>query len=288
MRLLFTTIAAGVVLFMVVLMARIWGLGQSFPVFDHPFLAGNPPLMIVKAQEIPQIEAILGVKKDAIIWLDTRVSMDRTIFVLNPGRDQDFLKAQIEKQKQNPSQKILKGNKISDYDWKEISAFYPKTPTVAEVYAKFPEQRFMLNVFDNVMNVDVSLITALKDSHPDQRTFIQSDTLVVMTSIKDTKPEWVYGTSQADLMRFLTFNDMWILPTTQYKGDVFVAPFKILNRPAFNADVIAEMRRRHKKIFLGPIKTREELQQAKEVKAEGYITDNITELTTWLDQGPAQ
>jgi diaminopimelate decarboxylase len=63
---------------------------------------------------------------------------------------------------------------------------------------------------------------------------------------------------------------------------------KILNRPAFNSDVINEMRRRHKKIFLGPIKTREELQQAKEVKADGYITDSITELQIWLDQGPAQ
>ena len=288
MRLLLTTLAAGTILFMVVLTARIWGLGQTFPVFEHPFLAGPSPLIIVKAQKIAEIEAILAVQKDAIIWLDTRVSMDRTAFVLNPARDQEFVKAFAEKQKENPSEKIVKGNKISFYDWKEISAFYPKAPTLPEVYAKFPQQRFILNVYDNVMNVDQIVIEALKESKADDRTFVQSDTLVVMTSIKDSKPEWVYGTSQADLMRFLTFNDMWILPTTQYKGDVFVAPFKILNRPAFNADVIDEMRRRHKKIFLGPIKTHEEFQQAQEVKADGYITNNIAELKTWLDQGPAR
>lgn len=288
MRLLLTSLAAAAFLFLVVLTARIWGQGQTFPVFQHVFLEGSSPLIIAKAQELPQIEGILKVQKDAVIWLDTRVSMDRVAFVLNPLRDREFIKALVEKQRELPGEKILKGNKISDYNWKEISAFFPNAPTLQRIYSEFPQQRFMLNVFDNVTNVDLILVDALKDSNSNNRTFIQSDTLVVMTSIKDAKPEWVYGTAQADLMRFLTFNAMWILPTTQYKGDVFVAPFKILNRPAFNADVIAEMRRRHKKIFLGPIKTREELQLAKSIEAEGYITDNISELKSWLDQGPAQ
>ncbi|MBO9668465.1 MAG: hypothetical protein J7501_16830, partial [Bdellovibrio sp.] len=113
---------------------------------------------------------------------------------------------------------------------------------------------------------------------------IQSEANVVIQAVKDLKPEWIYGTGTPDLMRLMSFDSLWVLPATQFKGDVFVAPFKILNRPAFNDDVIAEMRRRKKRVFLGPIKTEEEFNRARAYNADGYITEDLTQLTNWLEK----
>lgn len=288
MRLILTSLAAGFVVFLAILTTRIWGLGQQFNDFNHAFLNNQTPWVIVKAENLPQIQEALKLKNDTIIWLDTRISSDGMAFVLPFRRDREFLKQLTQKQKERPQERILKGGKLVDYTWSEISAFYPEAPILKEIYQKFPTQKFILNVIDNAMNVDLVVVDNLKDSRADERTFIQSDTLVVMTSIKKAKPEWVYGTAQADLMRFLTFNSMWILPSVQFQGDVFVAPFKILNRPAFNDDVILEAKRRHKKIILGPVQSEEEFRLAQRHQANGYITENLPQLLTWLDQGRTQ
>jgi hypothetical protein len=89
-------------------------------------------------------------------------------------------------------------------------------------------------------------------------------------------------------MRMMSFDSMWILPSTQFKGDVFISPFTLLKRPAFNDDIVAEMKRRHKKIFLGPISTKEQLDDAKRLGADAYITEDLPQLQEWLDQGQVQ
>lgn len=284
MRLLVTTFVAAIFVFLIILTARIWGLGRTYTEFKHPFFDGATPYMVAVADTDQEIDKDIQLKKDVILWVDARVSADQILFLLPVSEDVRFLDAKKAEQDAHPDKPILKGWKLSAYTWNELHRFYPEAPTLRDEYLKHPGQRFIVNVVDNVVNIHKAVVDALKDTDADNRTLIQSDTLVVMTSIKDLKPEWVYGTSQADIMRFLSFDSMWILPTTQYSGDVFIAPFKVLDRPAFNDDVIAEMRRRHQKVYLGPITTRVQLDDAKRLNADGYITKNLSELLSWLDQ----
>lgn len=180
------------------------------------------------------------------------------------------------------------GGRLSEYPWEQINEFYKNTPALKEFYEQFPQNRFVLNIIDNVGEAHTTLVDTIKDLKPNDRTLIQSDVLVIMTSIKEIKPEWVYGTSTPDLMRLMTFDSMFVLPSTQFKGDVFIAPFTIMKRPAFNDDIITEMRRRNKRIFLGPIENEQQFAEASRIKVEGYITNNLPELLRLLGQGPAQ
>ena len=141
---------------------------------------------------------------------------------------------------------------------------------------------------DNTHEVHIAVTKAIENLNPNHRTMIQSDALIILKSIKEIRPEFIYGTSTPDIMRFLVMNSMWIIPSTQFKGDVYVAPFKVQNRPAFNDDVIAEVRRRNKRIYLGPITTAEELSYAQKIKADGYIISNLEEFLKLPHQGPAQ
>ncbi|MNL70746.1 hypothetical protein D3C87_1957960 [compost metagenome] len=57
-----------------------------------------------------------------------------------------------------------------------------------------------------------------------------------------------------------------------------------MKRPAFNDDIIEEMRRRNKRVFLGPIMNEEQFKMAERYKADGLITENLDELMQWLSQ----
>ncbi|MGZ3781265.1 MAG: hypothetical protein ACXVCY_11500 [Pseudobdellovibrionaceae bacterium] len=286
MRIFFITIATLVVFGVLILMARIWGFGQNYTAYEHSFFSGPPPLIIVKADTLEKADEILKLRSDAVLWLDVRVSKDKISFVLPEIRDREFLEAKHQEQEKNPTKPIMIGNKLAEYPWDQIKEFYKNPALLKDFYEKFPQTRFVLNIIDNVAEVHQTVVDTVKDLNPDKRTFIQSEFLVIMTTVKELKPEWVYGTSIPDLVRLLTFDSMWILPSTQFKGDVFIAPFKLQNRPAFNDDIISEMRRRKKRIFLGPIHTETELAEARRLQADGYITDDLQKLNQMLGQSP--
>lgn len=288
MRIFFITVASFIVLGVLILMARIWGLGQNYPLYEHAFFSGPTPLIIVKADTLDATKEALKLRPDAVIWLDVRFSREKVPFILPKNRDKEFLDMKRQEQEKNPTTPIMIGAKLSEYPWEQINEFYKTTPALKEYYEQFPQTRFVLNIVDNVADAHTTLVNAITDFKPNERTFIQSEALIIMTSIKDLKPEWVYGTSTPDLMRLMTFDSLYILPTTQFKGDVFVSPFTILKRPAFNADIIEEMRRRNKRIFLGPIQSEAQFAEASRYKADGYITENLPELLRLLGQGPAQ
>jgi hypothetical protein len=269
-------------------MARIWGLGQTYPRYEHPFFAESHPLLIVKTDTLKKAQEAVSLRPDIILWLDVRFSRERTPFILPASRDKEFLNNKQKEQEKSPSVPIMTGSRLSEYPWEQINEFFHSAPALKEFYELFPKTRFVLNIVDNINEAHTTVVESLKDHKPNNRTLIQSDTLIIMTAIKELKPEWVYGTSIPDIMRLMTFDSMLILPSIQFRGDIFVAPFTVMKRPAFNDNIIAEMRRRNKRLFLGPISTKEELVEAGRLKSDGYITENLPELLRLLGQGPAQ
>lgn len=288
MRIILITIASLIVVAVLVFMARIWGLGQKHSIYEHAFFNSQTPLIIVKVNTLEDANETLKQREDAVLWVDVRFSREKVAFALPSQRDREFLDWKRQEQEKNPTVPIMIGARLAEYPWEQINEFYKSTPTLKEFYVQFPKTRFILNIIDNVSEAHTTLVDTVKDHSPNSRTFIQSEILVVMTSIKELKPEWVYGTSTPDLMRLMSFDSMYILPTTQFKGDVFVSPFTILKRPAFNDDIIGEMRRRNKRVFLGPIQNETQFAEASRLKADGLITENLSELQRLLGQGPAQ
>lgn len=250
-------------------------MGQTFPEFPHEFFASGTPITAVKADSLDTVRAILAKKSDAVIWIDVRVSSDKVAFVLPPSRDQEFIVDRQKMQEANPQTRILLGGRLSEYPWEQINEFYKTTPALKEYYEQFPQTRFILNVVDNAMDVHVTVTDAIADMKTDNRTLIQSEANVVIDSIKSLKPAWLYGTSVPDLVRMMTFDSLYVLPAIQFKGDVFISPFTLMKRPAFNDDMIVEMRRRHKRIVLGPLKTAEEYAKAQTYSPDGYIFESL-------------
>lgn len=288
MRIIVISVLSLLALAVLITMTRIWGMSQPHVLYDHAFFSGPTPLIIAQVKTFDEAKAAITLKSDVVLWLNVRFSKERTPFVLDATRDAEFLNFKRAEQEKNPQTPIFTGARLSDYSWEQINEFYKTTPAIKEFYEQFPQSRFVLNLVDNVAEAHLRLVEAIEGFKPNPRTLIQSDTLILMTATKDLKPEWVYGTAVADIMRLLTLDSMYVLPATLFKGDVYIAPFKVMNRPAFNAHIIAEMHRRQKRIFLGPIQSEAQLQQAKDYNVTGFITDNLPEFLRLMGQGPAQ
>lgn len=274
MRVLFISIVSVVVLFIVLLIARFWGMGQQHPPFQHPFFEGAPaPMIVVKAQTEAELQEVLQKKPEAAIWLDVTTSKDPKLLVFT--QDLDSKEMSIE---------AYRGPKTRAYPLQQLQNIRPEVRELRDVIGRYPQQKFVLNIIDNVEGVHTGLSDALKDLSPEKRILLQSNYNVIMTSLKELAPLWLYGCSQADLMRFLTFESMWILPSTPFKGDVFIAPFTLLGRPAFHESTLEEIRRRQKKIVLGPALNKTEFDAASRLNPDAIIFEKLTDYLDWSGQ----
>lgn len=153
-------------------------------------------------------------------------------------------------------------------------------PLVESLLREFPRQKFILNVA-NQAEIDHRLVKVLQPFEPERRVLIQSDADVVIKAVKTGNPLWVYGTSWSDLTKLMSFESVGLLSLAGFNGDVFIAPLKIMDRPAFNAAILTEMRRRFRPVFLGPLRNPGEMEEAKAFSPDGYVFDHKTLMQFW-------
>jgi glycerophosphoryl diester phosphodiesterase len=269
MRLLLISLASVFVVFILLLTTRLWGLGVVHVEFPHPFFEKKIP-MILKVKSTEDIAEALKETPEVVFWLDVQTTADKKLIV--------FFKPLSEK---DMSVEAYRGTLPFAYSYQQLANQNPKIQLLRDLVAAYPAQRFVLNILDNVEDVHLWTVEVLKGLEADKRIVLQSNFNVVMESIKKLEPFWLYGCSQADLMRFLTFESMWILSATPFKGDVYIAPMKLLNRPAFHATTIEEVHRRHKKVFLGPVLNKAQFDDASRLKADALIVENLRDYLSW-------
>lgn len=255
--------------------ARIWGLGQSYPPFEHAFTSKPTPWVGVWIENTEQALQVSKQVPDAILMIPVRVSKDFKLFVMDGSKDHDFLKHLAEEQTKHPQTQILKGSRLSDYDLNTIESFFGTQLKLEDLLKAFPSNRFILHVLDNAEGVHVVLRDALKPLLINDKILINSDADVVISATKEQVPEWLYGTGHGALMRLMTFQSLHLEPAVQLKEDVAVAPLTILDRPAINQEVVNEVHRRNKKVILGPLINAEQMSAARQMNPDGFIFKNL-------------
>lgn len=236
------TLLIAFILFMTV---RMWGEGQTFKPFDAPFLKGDGPVVIVGWEQ----NFLLEKKPDLILWADVYRAKDENILV-KPWADRN------------------KGKK----DLEQIAT--PARPLLKDLLVKFPNTRFVINCNDNVQDIHLQLVKVIEEAKAVDRVLVQSDYNTILISMKELNPMIVFGSTIADLTRLKTFDSMWLLPAAPFKTDVLFAPLKFHNRPTVNREISLEMKRRFKKVFLGPLATKEDVEQAKAFEADGFFVED--------------
>ncbi len=144
-------------------------------------------------------------------------------------------------------------------------------PLLKDLLIKFPKTRWIINCDDNVHDIQLGLSKVIEETQMGQNVMIQSNYNTILESTKELLPLAVYGSSIADITRLKTFQAMWLLPAAPFKGDVMMTPLQYLKRNTVNTEIVFEMKRRFKKVILGPLQTLEEVQAAQEMKPDGLF-----------------
>lgn len=243
LSLILGTLFVAFVLFMTV---RLWGENQTYKPFDSDFFKGPTPAIVVGWEQ----NFLLEKHPDLILWADVYRSLEDENILVKPWADRTKAKKDLE-QKENPARPLLK-----------------------DLLLKFPNTRFVINCNDNVNNIHLHLMKVIEEANALERVLIQSDYNTILISAKQLQPMVVFGSTVADLTRLKTFESMFLLPAAPFKTDVFFTPLKYRNRSAISKDIVLEMKKRFKKVFIGPLNSQEELEEAKQYEPDGlFVAD---------------
>jgi hypothetical protein len=244
MRVLQLTIGTGVLLFMLFMSIRFWGEGQSHRPFDSAFWHKDQidSLIVIPWEQ----NFFLEKHPDWILWVDVYRGENENLLV-KPWADRDV-----------PVKKLEKNSN-------------PARPLLIDLLKKFPNTRWIINCNDNVENIHLQIVKIIEETKVTDKVILQSEFNTVLTSTKEKAPMLLYGSTIADLTRLKVFDSLWLLPAAPFKGDVYFGPLNYLSRPTINRDIAQELKKRFKKIILGPLKSEEEMRAAKELGADGFF-----------------
>lgn len=269
MRVLFISFACVLVLLLSLFGVRQWGLMTPYQRFEHAFLDAHPgPHQVVRIRSLDEFNEAVQISKNLIIWLDLRMTADGQFLVFPEDPRPQMTESAFPRE-------LWKGDVLSRYELGELRMLFPQVPMLEDFLDPEPRPRMLLNIVDNATDVHHHLIQRIEPWTANERFLFQSDTDIILRSLKEKKPLWLYGSSVSDLMKILTFESLWLEPASPFLGDVFISGFQLKGRDAFNENVLNEIRRRHKDVFLGPLKTPEEVERARALNPEGFIYDNV-------------
>ncbi len=277
MKLLLTSL--GVLLFagLVYLSLRVWGLGQSYQAFAHPFLADQgsaqdsaDPMISVRifSSESEAREAI-NLSPKVILFLDVRMSKDERLFVQGKGLLEPLL--QFEKM----GAERYQGDRPYFYSFETLKIYFPELVEVRTFLQSFPQQKFILNIQDNAQNIHMAVVNLLKETNSSSRVLIQSDIDVVIRSIREEQPTWFYGSSRPEITRILSLQSLGLEMVPAIRADVWLSPLRFKKRPIFNETLAREVHRRFKKVFLGPLGSLEDIFDAQRYIPDGLIFSDL-------------
>lgn len=255
LRFISLIIGSFLALFMILASARFWGQGQTYLPYENRFYTGAKPWVVVPWEQ----SFFLEKKPDLILWAN----------VYQAGEDQILVAPSAETRDVSQQRDVVSS---------------PARPPLADLIAKFPQSRFILNILDNKENIHQRIFKVLEKEANSERFLIQSDYNVVLTSIKSLLPRLVYGSTQADLMRFKSFQGMWILPATPFKGDAFITPLHYKERETINQEIKEELERRHKPLILGPLHNEDDVKQALSLGSEGLYVEKPEWALQWMSE----
>jgi hypothetical protein len=157
-------------------------------------------------------------------------------------------------------------------------------PSLDEVLSKFPNNRLILNFRANRPQVINVAIASIEKAKANNRVLIQSPEEEFLKNMRETRPLWLFGTSQAQVTRMIMLAAIGLEAAAPLKGDLFVMETDANDKSMRRLDdaIIREVHRRKLKIFAGPVDAKE----ASQLRIRGLDGVLTTDPKGVLNQAP--
>lgn len=278
MRLFLISIGTLICALLILIIIRFWGLSMPTYKFEHEFYNFSTNTKPLKAKVFHSEESIkkeLSLSPDLLVYIFTYVTSDH-IFIIDTDQN---LEKQLFTLKNSPLPNLkFKGRYIHNYTFEEVKSLKPDLLkleealiTLNKLHLTANKQKFILNLKSNAANVHKDFIQLVDKLKLEKQILLQSDFDVVLKSIKEEKPMYTFGTSLSEIMRLKTFSTIFLEPSVSMKGDTFISELSYKGRPLVTQQIIDEIKRRQKLVFLGPLTSEAEVETASKLNPDLMI-----------------
>lgn len=248
MRIIVVTICSLAVFFLGLLTVKIWGKGQVYPEYSHAMLKEQgAPIEFYKPSYDHLNEALAS---DRNLFLDVTVTFDQKLVI--------------------PKRKFVATERpIKLFKFEEIQK---DVLLVTDLKERLLKRKTIFNFVDNARAIHETFIFDLKAMSMDKgdNFIVTSQYEAPIKALKELAPAFVYGSTQPEILKIVAMQSMYVLEAVSIRADVIIHPLKIRNQLFYNDEILQELKRRHKKIIIGPI-SNEELPQARQLNPYGII-----------------
>lgn len=243
LRFLVILVGSLAMVFVVLLAVRIWGLSKPIQSYDADFFRTEQKLSWV----VPLSPENL--REGNFKLLGDRVGSSRIIWL-----------AEVD----------AESPEVLELSWlKELLETTKPSRVIFRVHVNFP-------------NIDLK-INDLISKEDESRVMIQSSYDVILRSIKNLRPQLVYGSSPADETKLHFYNELRILPAVPLLADVYWAQLSPAKGVFLRPEIPEEIRRRKKKFFLGPVQDRESYEKVLSFGPDAIVFDSFQSASQTID-----
>ncbi len=251
MRIIVVSICALVVFFLGLFTVKFWGKALTFPEYNHSMLQVQASPIEFIRPSYEHLSETLATNKN--IFLDVTVTFDQKLV--------------IPKRKFAATEKPIK---LFKYD--EIKN---DVLLVVDLREQLLKRKIIFNLVDNARAIHETFIFDLKAMGIEKgdNFIVTSQYEAPIKALKELAPAFVFGSTQPEILKIVAMQSMYLLEAVTIRADVIIHPLKIRNQNFYNDEILQELKRRHKKIIVGPI-GKDELPLALQLKPYAIILNH--------------
>lgn len=235
MKIIYVTIATFFVLATGFFTVKFWGQGQTYVEYKHPiFDVKKTPLIFVK----PSYENLhKALKDEANLFLNVTATADQKLVVPLVDWQQD----------QKP---------IHYSAYEEIK---DKVVLLADYKNIITTKKIIFNIYVNSQAIHEIFVHNIKELglEKGENFIVTSPFEAPIKALKEIAPAFVYGSTQPEILKIVSMQSMYLLEALNLRADVVVQPLTLKKHFFFNEELLAELKKRYKKIIVGPLAAEE-------------------------------
>lgn len=270
MRLFLISVGTLVCVVLVLITIRFWGLSLPTYKFEHDFYNSieSTPQEIRVFHSVKVANELLVKNSNLIFWIETYLTSD-SVFVVDSHSTLNNLIFDLKKN--SISNIKFKGRYLQNYSFAELRSLDLELLKLEDVLSLYSKNKFIISIKNNAENIHTHFISLVEKLKIEKQILIHSDYDIVIKSIKEERPLYTFGTTLSEIMRLKTFSTVFLTPAISIKGDALISKLSYKNRVLVTENLIKEIRRRQKYVFLGPLSSPEEISEAEKLHPDGLI-----------------
>lgn len=251
MRIIQAILASLFVCVIVFFTVKFWGLSQPYSDYQHPFF-NQTETIIFKKPQFSQVDDFLNNSNDNI-YLDIANTRDQKVVIVPTNIDQSL-----------------------DHTKDVRNKSYNEVEKAVLLLSKYKEQLLKRKIIFNIVENAIAGHLIFKDEmkalglDKAQNFIITTPYEILAKSIKEEQPTFLFGTSQPEILKIKAMESLNLIEAVTMRADILLYPLNYYKQPFYTETLLNELKRRYKKIIVGPISA-SELEEAKKLNPLGII-----------------